>query len=77
MNVSSPGPEDAFLGATDPRAGRLGRILGEATMNLNESRQAVNRAAVEWGPADSGVAVESLGALPRYAPTGPLILTHE
>jgi hypothetical protein len=46
-------------------------------MNLNESRQAVNRAAVEWGPADSGVAVESLGALPRYAPTGPLILTHE
>jgi hypothetical protein len=24
---------------------------------------------VEWGPADSGVVVESLGALPRYTPT--------
>jgi hypothetical protein len=31
MRVStSPKPEDAFLGSTGPRAGRLGRILGES-----------------------------------------------
>ena len=29
--IPSPSPEDTFLGATDPRAGRLEETLGEAT----------------------------------------------
>ena len=41
----SPRPEDAFLGATDPRAGRLGRNPRRGSISLNENRPAVNRAA--------------------------------
>ena len=58
--MASPGPSSRRVGALS-----MADPVLTGTMKV----------PVERGPADSGVAVESFAPLPRYTPSGPIILT--